>query len=159
MVVFIIGVLVLLADQASKWAAVRFLTYTAADGARYGKTLPLWQDVFHLTYVENRGAAFGILQNQKWFFVLFTLAALTALAVYLVRAPQSKLVLTAAGLAAGGAAGNLIDRVLRGYVVDFFDFRLIHYPVFNIADCGIVIAALLICIYILFFEGRKRHGG
>lgn len=116
-------------------------------------TLSLWEDVFHLTYVENRGAAFGIMQNQKWLFIILTLAVLVViLYLFLKKKVKHPLMQTALSFLAGGAAGNLIDRIAYGYVVDFFDFKLINYPVFNIADIFVVVGAILFTVYIIFFD-------
>ena len=105
-------------------------------------TIPLIDGVFHLTYVENRGAAFGILQDQRWLFLVMTPIILAVLAYVL----HKKYIRTELGrvsvyLIAAGAVGNLIDRAWHGFVVDLFDFRLIHFPVFNVADIYVVIAA------------------
>lgn len=106
--------------------------------------------VFQLTYIENRGAAFSFLQNQIVFFVIITLTALFAIAYVL----RKKMIFTSLGrisliLVAGGAIGNLLDRVLRGYVVDMFYFNLIDFPVFNVADIFIVIGGIVFAYYLL----------
>lgn len=114
-------------------------------------TIPVIQNVFHFTYVENRGAAFSILQGRKLFFVLITAVVL----LMILYAFQKGLIVRAIGkwallMVAGGAIGNLIDRILRGFVVDVFDFCLIHFPVFNVADIFVVCGGFLFAFYILF---------
>lgn len=114
-------------------------------------TIPVIQNVFHFTYVENRGAAFSILQGRKLFFVLITAVVL----LMILYAFQKGLIVRATGkwallMVAGGAIGNLIDRILRGFVVDVFDFCLIHFPVFNVADIFVVCGGFLFAFYILF---------
>ena len=115
--------------------------------------------IFELTYLENRGAAFGMLQGRQSFFFLIA-AAVIAAALFAVwrmperQAPEKKslipLYLCAIGIVSG-AAGNLIDRILQGYVVDFFYFRLINFPVFNVADCYVTISAAALIILFLFY--------
>lgn len=116
-------------------------------------TLPIVQDAIHLTYVENRGAAFSILQGGRIFFVLLTLAVVAAIGVLLWRKAKGEpLLRTSLILIAGGAIGNLIDRAVLGYVVDMIDLRIIHYAVFNVADCFVVVGTGLLALYILFFD-------
>jgi signal peptidase II len=115
-----------------------------------------------LTYVENRGAAFGILQGQRWIFIVLTVVIAAAIAYYLIKIPNKEIFLkTALSLVLGGAVGNLIDRVRLGYVVDMFDFTLINYPVFNIADSSLVIGSILLGYYLLFIgdlDFKKASG-
>ena len=109
----------------------------------------LWQGVFELTYVENRGAAFGMLQNQQILFATLTVLVVIGLLVVCFRlGPDSKFRLTricCTGVIAG-AIGNFLDRMIRHYVVDMFYFKLIHFPVFNVADCYVVVFGLLFCV-------------
>ncbi len=120
-------------------------------------TVPLWKDVFHLTYVENRGAAFGVFQNGRIFFIAVTVLVI-ALAIFAVYKyyKNSKLPKTAITFIISGATGNLLDRVFRGFVVDFLDFRLINFPVFNVADIFVVIGAALFAIFIIFFDEAPK---
>ena len=109
------------------------------------------KDILYFTYVENRGAAFGILQNKQWFFVIVTLLIIFAMLFYLIKyKPESKLLKLSLVFIMSGGIGNLIDRIRFGYVVDFIDVRVINYPVFNVADCFVVIGAVLLCGVILF---------
>ena len=142
MIVILAIVLMVLVDQAVKYWA---LTELSVQGS-----IPLVDGVFHLTYVENRGAAFGILQDQRWLFLLMTPVILAVLAYLLhkqyIRTRIGRLSLY---LIAAGAVGNLIDRAWHGFVVDLFDFRLIHFPVFNVADIYVVVGVLLFFYYYL----------
>lgn len=146
MPVYILSILFMIAaDQA-----VKYWTYTVLQ---LQGSIALFDSVFHLTYVENRGAAFSLFAefDSRWVFVL--LAAVITVVIFVVL--QKKVMQTALGrwsliLIAAGALGNAIDRLLRGFVVDLFDFRLIHFPVFNIADIYICIGGLLFVIYVLF---------
>lgn len=151
LVVFFIGVILLTAlDQFSKWIVLQKLT-------EY-ESVPLLRGVFHFTYCENRGAAFGILQNQVWIFALITVAVLVAVIYYMLRVrPKSKWLNVSFMLLVSGALGNFIDRIFRGFVVDFFDFCLIHFPIFNVADCFVVIGAVMLAVYLIFSEYRKEN--
>lgn len=138
-------------DQLVKYWAVTVLAPVT--------TIPLIQNVFVLTYVENTGAAFSLLagKNQQW--LLAAIAVVIVLgAVWLLKKGW---VLTALGrisvyLVIAGAIGNLIDRVTRGFVVDLFSFELIHFPIFNVADIYVVAGVVLFLIYNLFFHDKAE---
>lgn len=138
----IFTILLVLADQITKWLTIRFL----ASGER----VALISGILSLTYVENRGAAFGILAGARWFFIAITLLVVAALVVYGIKKnPPSVLFKISAPLICAGAVGNLIDRVFRGYVVDMIEATFIDFPVFNVADCCVVIGAVLFCLYVI----------
>ena len=105
----------------------------------------------YLFYLQNRGAAFGILANQQWVFVMIALA-MVAVAIYVYAyLPTDSHFLAmriCAVLIAAGAAGNMIDRLLHRYVIDFLYVSLIDFPVFNVADCYVVVGALLLIVLI-----------
>lgn len=152
MLLYIIAVLLMIAlDQAVKlWA----LTSLQAQ-----HTIPLIENVFHLTYVENRGAAFSLFAqfDSRWIFV----ALACVITVVILIALQKNYMQTVLGrwslvLIASGALGNAIDRVAHGFVVDLFDFRLIHFPVFNVADIFICIGGALFVIYFMFQHKDKQ---
>lgn len=113
-------------------------------------TIPIIDSVFHFTYVENRGAAFSILQNQRWLFLILTpiIMAVIIFVLYKKRI-YSKTGRIGLYLILAGALGNLIDRIWHGFVVDLFDFRLIHFPVFNVADIYVVCGVILFFYYYL----------
>jgi len=122
-------------------------------------TLPLLQNVFHLTYVENRGAAFSILHGKVGFLILFTgivLMFLFAMLISSIKKRESKILIMALTMVIGGAIGNMYDRIVLGYVVDYFDFRLINFAVFNVADVFVVCGSILLGIYLIFFEGKEK---
>ncbi len=150
LILYFLGVALLLAvDQFSKVAVCNFVEPI--------HTIPLWKNVFHLTYVENRGAAFGIMQNQFAFFYIVTALVIFAVTVFMVtKRPKSLWLSSSLTLLVGGALGNLADRLFRGFVVDFLDFRLINFPVFNLADCFVVCGAAILACYIIFVEGREK---
>lgn len=142
-----VGVVVL--DQITKWLAVEYLIPVG--------TVPIIKDAVHLTYVENPGAAFGMMQNSRWIFLLVSSVAIVAIIVYLIKfAPKNKLALTSLAFILGGGIGNMIDRVALGYVVDFIDFRLINFAVFNVADSFVCVGAALLIIYVLFIDGKEN---
>ncbi|MBM7581981.1 signal peptidase II [Caldicoprobacter guelmensis] len=147
--IFIVAFIVVL-DQVTKYLAK---TYLKSMGS-----VPLIQNVFHFTYVENRGAAFGILQNQRWFFIALTVVTSVVIAYYLFARKQESIVFTIAlSMILGGAIGNLIDRLRLGYVVDMLHFILIDYPVFNVADSCVVIGTMLLAYYVLFIANKKER--
>lgn len=142
----IVIVLLVILDQWTKVLAVKHLMYT--DG------ITLIPGVFRLYYLENRGSAFGLMQNQKGFFVFFTIFVLAALTLLYRRIPDTKrmLPLKIAGvLIYAGAIGNFIDRVRQSYVVDFFYFELIDFPIFNVADIYVVVSCILFLLLIFFY--------
>ena len=121
----------------------------------------IWNGVFELHYLENRGAAFGILQGQKGVFLICTALVLAILAFYYNRMPVKKryLPMRIVGILLGaGAVGNLIDRMMQSYVVDFLYFKLIDFPIFNVADCYVTVGAILLAILILFVYKDEELG-
>lgn len=127
-----IGILVFVIDQLVKHLVVSTM--------HLGQSFPVIKGIFHITYVLNPGAAFGMLEHQRWFFIVVALAAvLLGVAFYKKLQQESFLMRSGAGLLLGGAAGNLADRIQSGLVVDFLDFRV--WPVFNIADIAICAGA------------------
>ncbi|MDR7865677.1 MAG: signal peptidase II [Sporomusaceae bacterium] len=147
MPIVILALAVIALDQVSK----AYLQANMAPGA----SVPVIPGVFHITYVLNPGAAFGILEHQRWFFVAVALL-LVAVIVYLYPRIPAGYGLLRLGIAlqTGGAAGNAIDRLKTGYVVDFFDFRV--WPVFNVADMAIVGGVALIVYSLLFPPGKRK---
>ncbi len=150
LILYFVGVFLLFAvDQLSKLAASSLIQPFS--------TIPLWEGVFHLTYLENRGAAFGILQNKFGFFYVVTILVVLGITVFMLRRRPKNLSLNISlTLLAGGALGNFADRLFRGFVVDFLDFRLIHFPVFNLADIFVVCGAFLLAFYIVFLDGKQK---
>ena len=142
----VLTALLVLLDQATKLAAVSALK----DGGPY----VLIPGVFQLQYLENRGAAFGLLQNARIFFLAVTLIALAAVIYVLVRLPLKRRYIVLRFLMvliAAGAVGNMIDRVFLGYVRDFLYFSLIDFPIFNVADIYVTCATILLILLLLFY--------
>ncbi len=153
MIAVIIVLFLIISDQLTKLAAVNWLMPI--------KQRILIEGFFNLTYVENRGAAFGSMQGARWFFVVLAVLVVAGLSFYYRKIEKTKKTLplrAAIILIVGGTVGNVIDRVLRGYVVDFFDFIIFGYdfPVFNAADIFIVAGTFLLAVYILFVDIKKE---
>lgn len=142
----LLALMVLAIDQLSKYMIRTYF--------RLNESLPVIRSVFHLTYVHNPGAAFGLLANNTWVFVGVTvLVAIIILVVYRYLPPDRPLLRLALALMLGGALGNLIDRLRFGYVVDFLDLRI--WPVFNLADMAIVIGVIILCWQLLLPAGEQ----
>jgi len=123
------------------------------------ESIPIINNIFHITYAQNFGASFSILQNQRYFFIAIGSVTIAILICVIIRYYKrfDKVLLLSLSLITGGAIGNLIDRIRLGYVVDFLDFRI--WPVFNIADSSIVCGSFLLILYILWIEPRKQRKG
>ena len=158
----ILVIVAVLIDQYTKYLAVTHL--------KDGPAFVLIDNVFELNYLENRGAAFGLLQNRQIFFVCVAILIFAFILYCYVRIPKTGryLPLRLCGIfIVAGAAGNLIDRIRLGYVVDFFYFRLIDFPVFNVADIYVTVSFAVLLILIFFrykeeeleFLGRKKGTG
>jgi signal peptidase II len=124
-------------DQASKFVVQNEMVLH--------ESVPVIPGFFHITYILNRGAAFGILENQQWFFLVIAILLFLLYGIFHKRLPSSCIVHCGVGLLLGGALGNALDRVCTGAVVDFFDFRI--WPVFNVADMSIVVGVCLLLWY------------
>ena len=141
---WIVAVASLILDHLTKfWVVQQF---------ELGETLPLLPDVFHLTFVTNTGAAFSLFSNGGvlWLRWLSLLVSLGLMAMAWFGPHFNRWEQVGYGLILGGALGNGIDRFISGYVVDFLDFRLIHFPVFNLADVSINIG--IWCLIIATFR-------
>ncbi len=133
-------------DQLTKYAAVARLKYKPA--------IPIIPSVLELSYLENRGAAFGMLQNQKILFVFVSLLIVAVIVSLLFRLPPQKkytILHVLLVMIAAGALGNTIDRLRLDYVVDFISFVLIHFPIFNVADIYVTVATCILAILLLFY--------
>jgi signal peptidase II len=141
------ALLVIALDRWTKQLATEFLL----DSGR--RSVPVLGEYIRLTYVENRGAAFGLLQNQTAFFILVGVVVISVIVASYRYIPEPSWLLNLClGLQMGGAIGNLIDRIQVGYVVDFVD--LTFWPVFNVADSAICIGVAGLAYTVLFPPGR-----
>ncbi|MCM1467098.1 MAG: signal peptidase II [Alistipes sp.] len=141
---FLCIVLLTALDQLTKAAAVKRLSlkpYVLIDG------------VFEFHYTQNYGSAWGMLSGRKVFLIVVTLAVMALGCYAFVRTPKNKKYFWLTGcevVLLAGALGNFIDRVTLGYVRDFLYFSLIDFPIFNVADCYVVISAVIACILVIF---------
>ncbi|NCC15488.1 MAG: signal peptidase II [Clostridia bacterium] len=132
-------------DQATKYLALVNLKPIGS--------MVLANGFLDLTFVENRGVAFGMFSGQRWFILLLTGVITVVLLYYFAKLPKTneyKFVRMSMVLIFAGAIGNMIDRIFRGYVVDFFEFAFIDFPVFNVADIYVVIGVFVLAFLILF---------
>ena len=160
-VITLMTLLLIFFDQATKGLAVRFL--------KGQEPFVIWDGVFELRYLENRGAAFGMLQGHQAFF-LFTGLLVFAAALYFFRHVSADRkffpIRMIAVFILAGALGNMADRLRLSYVVDFFYFRLIDFPIFNVADIYVSVGTAVLAVLILFYykeeelnrllDGRKK---
>ncbi len=149
---YVIAIIAIIVDQLTK--------YWIATGMERGDQISVIGNFFLITSHRNQGAAFGILQNQRWFFVVVTLIVVVAIIWYIqkVKSQPDKLLPVALSLVLGGAIGNFIDRARMGEVVDFlqFNFGSYTFPIFNVADSCIVVGVALIIIDALLDMSRQK---
>lgn len=146
----IFAILIVVLDQVAKYLTVANIPL--------GATVPAVPGLFQLTYVQNTGMAFSMLEGGRWFFLIMTLAALGLM----ILAVKKKWICHPLGLwsmaaIAGGAVGNLIDRIRLGYVIDMIDVTFMRFAVFNVADCFVVCGAIGVVIYALFLDRKEEN--
>ena len=149
MIQIIIIVLALVADQLTKYLLVPMIL----DGS-----VSVVPGIFQLTYVENTGASFGMLQGGRVVFIVVTFIVIAGVAVFMVktRKTQPMFLKISLSLIVSGALGNLYDRIMFGFVRDMFNFQEVYFPwVFNVADACLVVGSIMIGIYILFIYKEK----
>ena len=136
----------ILADQAIKFLVVSLM--------ELGESIPVFAGIFHITDIENPGAAFGLFANQRLIFIVAGVLVIAAACLMYRRLMSEKAIIRwGVALLLGGAVGNLIDRLRIGGVIDFLDFRI--WPVFNIADIGICVGVALL-MYALIYDTEKE---
>lgn len=141
---YLIAVIWLVLDQVTKYYVMNHFVI--------GESVSVIQNVFHLTYIINRGAAFGMLANQRWFFLVVAFILIIVYAIYHKKVNRGPISLRiGSALLISGAIGNGIDRYVLHGVVDFFDFRI--WPIFNVADIGICVGVACIIYHLL----RNEH--
>ena len=143
---FLLPVCIFVADRLTKIWAKQSLALQP------GGIIP-WPGMLRLVYVENTGMAFGVLSGQRWLLVTLSLAAVVIVAVTLRPYKLGRWAELSLLCIIGGMAGNLLDRVLFGYVVDMFDLLFIRFAIFNVADIFISLGAVMLCISLLFRPG------
>jgi signal peptidase II len=145
---FLIIIAAVALDQIIKFAVV--------DSMALYQTIPVIQDVFHITYIHNTGAAFSMMEGMRGLLVLLPLIMIAGAVVYMFikRKTGHPLMMASVALIAGGGIGNLIDRMMLGYVVDYLDFRV--FPIFNLADICVCTGCGLLILYVLFIDGKQN---
>lgn len=149
-----IAVGVIFLDQLTKWLTVIFLD------PKMPTTVIDW--FIRFRYVENTGAAWGMFgePGQRWIFMTLSTVAIIAILLYVfIMKPKSLLLRTSLGFIVGGGIGNMIDRVLLGFVVDFLEFTFIDFPVFNVADSFVCIGAALMILYLVIDTVKEYKNG
>jgi len=146
---YVVMLLILVLDQVSKE-----IVLLNRDALQH---VPVINKVFYLTYVENNGAAYNILTGHQYILIIITGLLIAAGIIYITRRRRTAapMLMISLSMIVGGGLGNLTDRVTRGYVVDFVDIRI--FPVLNLADICVSCGCVLLCIYIIFFDGKKKH--
>lgn len=149
MVYYLIAAAVILLDRIIKKIVV--------SNMMPWETIPVIEDIFHFTYVQNRGAAFSMWQEQWIIIIALPLLVIAAglVLLFVMRKKWDRLMLTSIAMICGGGLGNLIDRMSLGYVVDLFDFRV--FPVFNVADIFICVGCGLMILDVLLFERKNEN--
>lgn len=154
-----LGILLIIAalvgvDQLTKWLAVMFLEQS--------DPVTVIEGVFSLQFTQNTGAAWSLFEGQKWLLIGVTSVMVVAILAVLMsgRFRNHRMATLGGMLVVGGGLGNLIDRIFRdGGVVDFFKTDFIDYPIFNVADCFVVVGAVLLFVYFLFFYSDSTARG
>jgi signal peptidase II len=148
MLYLLFSALIVIADQIVKrWAVLNLKGQGTKD------FIP---GILNLYYAENTGAAFSILRDQRWIFIIVSiLASLVMVYIVLSKRIDSPLGLVPLSMVLGGAVGNLIDRIYAGFVVDMFEFAFIRFAIFNVADIFITVGGVLFCVYYLYSETKN----
>ena len=150
MIWLIISILIIIADQLVK--------YFVATGMSVGDTAFSVLNLFDITYVQNQGAAFSILSGKLSVLSLISVVFCVGVIVYWIKKkPTHPLLCTALTMMFAGAFGNAIDRIFRGFVVDYIQTTFITFPVFNIADIGITVGAALLVLYVILFDKEDKN--
>ncbi|MGD7051938.1 signal peptidase II [Sutcliffiella horikoshii] len=147
---YLIALGIIIVDQLTKWLVVRYM--------EIGENIPIIHNFLYLSSHRNRGAAWGILEGQMYFFYIITVGVVIGLIVYLQKLPKDQpWMKLALSLMLGGAIGNFIDRVLHQEVIDFINTFIFSYdfPIFNVADSALVIGVGIILI-LTILEGKKE---
>ena len=135
--IFSAGLLIVFLDQLSK--------FLIKQNLQLSQSIPIINNIFHLTYITNTGSAFGLFKGLNLFFILFSIIVMAVVVHHIKKIKDNeKLMQFSVGLLLGGTLGNLLDRIMLSHVVDFIDFRF--WPVFNIADSAVTVSVILLII-------------
>ena len=153
MIYLILTLLLILTDQITKVFTIKYIPFEGSVGFIPG--------LLSFSYIKNPGAAWGIFAGGRWFFIVFTALVLIILTFVIIKSKSKNRIFNiSTSLVFAGAIGNFIDRVFRGgMVVDMNKLDFMSFPVFNFADCCVVVGALLLCIYILFYFDKEKDNG
>ncbi len=150
MIWLLISIFIIAADQLVKFAV--------SANMKIGQTVFSVFNLFDITYVQNKGAAFSMLSGKLSLLSFISVIFCAAVIVYWIRKkPTHPLLCTSLSLLFAGAFGNGIDRIFRGFVVDYISVAFINFPVFNIADIGITAGAVLLIIYVILFDKEEKN--
>ena len=150
MTYIIVAIVVWLIDIITKISAVKVLMPISS--------VEVIKNILSFTYVEIRGIAFGMFAGRRVFFIIVSVIILAAVVFVVVKTPKlsrSAFLKLGGALVISGAVGNLTDRIIKGFVVDFIEVRFIDFPVFNIADIAVCVGAAMLIIHFLFFDGKN----
>lgn len=151
MIWLIISVLIVIADQV-----VKYLVSTCLG---VGETAFSVLNIFDVTYVQNKGAAFSVLTGKTVLLSVVSVAFCVVVIVFWIKKkPTHPLLCTSLSMLLAGAVGNGIDRIFRGYVIDYINLTFMNFPVFNIADIGVTVGAALFILYIILFDREDKNG-
>lgn len=147
MLAAIIAVFAIIADQLTKYLVVEnFELYEAKDFIPH---------VMSLKYTQNRGAAFSMLSDNRWVFMVLSFLSMAIIIYLLIKEYRRHTLLNVSlAMVLGGGIGNMIDRIRLEYVVDFFRLDFVDFAIFNVADCFITVGAVLLGVYVVFFEPK-----
>ena len=147
MLAAIIAVFAVIADQVSKYFVVETIALH--------ETVPFINGFMSFYHTRNTGAAFSMLSNNRWVFMVMSFVSMIIITALLVKEyKRHKLMTVSLAMVLGGGIGNMIDRVRLGYVVDFFKTEFIDFAIFNVADCFVTVGAILLAVYVIFYEPK-----
>lgn len=150
MLAAIIAVAAVILDQVTK--------YFVVQGIELYETKPFIPGVMSLYHTRNTGAAFSMLSDHRWVFMVFSVISMGLIIFLLVKEYKRHVLMNISlGMILGGGIGNMIDRVRLEYVVDFFQTDFVEFAIFNVADCFITVGAVLLAVYVLFFEPKVER--
>ena len=145
----LIAVLIIALDQITK--------YLVINNIGPNETVTVIKNVFEFVYVKNTGGAFSILNNATWLLSIVSIIFCIGVVVYFIKVkPKEKNICLALSMMFAGALGNAIDRIFRGFVVDFIKTSFINFPVFNVADIAITVGAVILVAKMVFFDNTKN---
>ncbi len=152
MLSIIIAAIVVILDQISKLICV--------NNMELGQSFEIIPGILKFTHIQNKGAAFGMLSDNRWVFMIISVIVIIAMIVALKYfKPSHKLYYISISMILGGGIGNMIDRVRLGYVVDFVDFCAFDFWkwVFNVADIAVTVGCILFIVYLIFYDRPAKH--